>query len=73
MDVETLDIIRGMPMIIYYAGNFPQMKKPEQERKTKELVHKHGIPIYRRLISFHFRPDIENVLDIRREEDETQS
>jgi len=60
-------------MIIYYAGNFPQMKKPEQERETKELVHRHGVPVYRRLVSFHFRPDIENVIDIRREENENQS
>ncbi len=57
-------------MMIFYAGNFPQMKNPEQEREAKEIVHKHDISVYRRLISFHFRPDIENVLDIRREEDE---
>lgn len=53
-------------MKIYFAGNFPQMKKPELEKSVAEFVQeRYGI--YRRLISFYFVPDIENVLKLKGE------
>ena len=62
----------GVIMRIYFAGNFPQMKDPEQEKEVARLVMSRG-KSYRRLVSFHFRDDAESLLKIRKElNDENQ-
>lgn len=52
---------------IFYAGNFPQMKNIELERKMMARVLKTR-PIYRRLISFYYAEDGKNLLQLKREE-----
>lgn len=52
-------------MLLYLAGNFPAMKKPELEEEYMECS-KERYGHYHRLISFHFEPDIQTVLNLKR-------
>jgi hypothetical protein len=54
-------------MIFYPAGNFPQMKKIEEERKLRDMMRKAGHE-YNRLISFHYKKDSETILKLKEEE-----
>jgi len=56
-------------MILYLAGNFPQMKKPELEREVKNNIEIRGYA-YNRLISFYYDKDSQTILDIKVEEDD---
>lgn len=59
-------------MKLFLAGNFPQMKSIEAEKKMRDHVRGLGEE-YRRLLSFFYEEDIINVLNMRREEDEENS
>jgi len=54
-------------MKIYFAGNFPVMKNPELEKQFRDTVLDIE-PEYRRLVSFYYKKDIQNLLDIKKEE-----
>lgn len=54
-------------MKIFLAGNFPLMKDKELERKMRDIVCQHT-DSYRRLISYYYEKDIQNLLDLREEE-----
>ena len=54
-------------MIIYFAGNFPVMKNPELEKKFRDRVLDTEA-IYPRLISYYYLKDIQNLIDIKKEE-----
>lgn len=57
-------------MRLYAAGNFPQMKNPDLEKRAKKLAEDEGFT-YRRLVSFFFKDECETILKIKREtEDE---
>ena len=52
-------------MKMYHAGNFPQMKDPEEEKAMmRRVLGKY--PHYRRLLSFYFESDITNVINIKK-------
>ncbi len=53
-------------MIFYPAGNFPQMKKIEEERKVRDIMRKAGYE-YNRLISFYYEKDSQTILDLKEE------
>jgi hypothetical protein len=52
-------------MKLYLAGNFPAMKVPEYEGRLCDLAVKE-MGVYRRLVSFHFEPDIQTVYHLLR-------
>ena len=54
-------------MKIYFAGNFPLMKNPELEKQFRDKVLE-GEPEYRRLLSFYYKDDIKNLIDMKKEE-----
>ena len=54
-------------MKIYFAGNFPLMKDPELEKQFRDKVLE-GEPEYRRLLSFYYKDDIKNLIDMKKEE-----
>ena len=54
-------------MRIYFAGNFPVMKNPELEKQFRDKVLE-SHPEYRRLLSFYYKKDIQNLIDIKKEE-----
>jgi hypothetical protein len=54
-------------MKIYFAGNFPLMKDPELEKQFRDKVLETE-PEYRRLLSFYYKKDIKNLIDIKKEE-----
>jgi len=54
-------------MKIYFAGNFPVMKNPELEKQFRDKVLE-SHPEYRRLLSFYYIKDIQNLIDIKKEE-----
>jgi len=54
-------------MKIFMAGNFPLMKSKEDEKKMRDKILSSGNQ-YRRLISFYYKKDIKNLLDLRKEE-----
>jgi hypothetical protein len=54
-------------MKIYFAGNFPVMKNPELEKQFRDKVLE-SHPEYRRLLSFYYKKDIQNLIDIKKEE-----
>ena len=56
-------------MKLYFAGNFPMMKDPEKEKSTRDKILS-LYPKYRRLVSFFFKKDAENLIRIK---DESQS
>ena len=56
-------------MKFYSAGNFVLMSNPEIERKFKELSDKtYGEGTYNRLVSFFFRKETDNVLEVKKDE-----
>jgi len=55
---------------VFFAGNFPQMKDPEAEKAVRDVVVKR-FPEYRRLGSYYFEEDIQTLIDMRREENDT--
>jgi len=57
-------------MKIFFAGNFPQMKDPELEKGMCDTVIEYH-NVYRRLVSFYFKDDIQSVIDLKGEENET--
>lgn len=60
-------------MKLYFAGNFPMMKDPEKEKACMELIRSQ-YPHYRRLVSFYFKEDALNLINIKKEIDnESQS
>lgn len=59
-------------MKIFWAGNFPQMSKPEDEKEMRDLVFKNGAD-YRRLVSYYYPKASQTVLDLKKEKpDDTQ-
>jgi len=52
---------------IYFAGNFPLMKDIEAERANRNKVCMY-YKSYRRLISYYYKDDIQNLLDLKQEE-----
>lgn len=55
-------------MKFYSAGNFVLMSDPEKERKFKELSDQtYGEGSYRRLVSFFFRKETANVMEVKNE------
>jgi hypothetical protein len=54
-------------MKIYFAGNFPVMKNPELEKQFRDKVLETQ-PEYRRLISYYYEDDIQNLIEIKKEE-----
>ena len=54
-------------MKIYFAGNFPVMKNPELEKQFRDRVLEIH-PEYRRLLSFYYKKDIQNLINIKKEE-----
>jgi len=57
-------------MIIYQAGNFPQMNNLKAEEKMKEFVFKKGYPGYYRLVSFFHNKGAVNILKVKEMHDE---
>ena len=55
-------------MKLYFAGNFPQMKKPELEKGMKIVVESLGFT-YRRLISFYYPEDSQNLINLKEEKE----
>ena len=55
-------------MKIYFAGNFPLMGNKELEMQFRDKVLETE-PEYRRLLSFYYKKDITNLIDIKKEED----
>ena len=55
-------------MKIYFAGNFPLMKNKELEMEFRDKVLETE-PEYRRLLSFYYKKDIKNLIDIKKEEE----
>lgn len=54
-------------MKLYLAGNFPVMKDPEKEREFREVAL--GVTDeYKRLLSYYYQDDIQNLINMRREE-----
>ena len=60
-------------MKIWFAGNFPLMKDPEKEKaQMKKILSLY--PSYNRLISYYFKEDAMNLINIKKEFDnESQS
>ena len=60
-------------MKLYFAGNFPLMKDPEKEKaQMRKILSLY--PEYNRLVSFYFKEDAENLIQIKKEfENESQS
>ena len=54
-------------MKIYFAGNFPLMKNPKLEKQFRDKVLETQ-PEYRRLLSYYYKKDIKNLIDIKKEE-----
>ena len=54
-------------MIMYLAGNFPQMSKPEYEKEMMDFVLK-SFDDYARLLSFYHESGALNVLKVREDE-----
>lgn len=54
-------------MKLYFAGNFPQMSKPEVERKMMNYVLKDH-PHYLRLLTFFYKDMTEKVLKVTKNE-----
>jgi hypothetical protein len=63
--IYYLDMEESAGCIVYIGGNFPAMKKPEVENRFKELMLAYRT-WYNRMISYFFYPDIETVMEIRR-------
>lgn len=59
-------------MNLFFAGNFPQMKKPELEREMEKRVHLLGFD-YKRLISFYYAKDSQTVLDLKENKNEAEA
>jgi hypothetical protein len=51
-------------MILYLAGNFPQLSHIRKERAFVENLHKAGFD-YNRLVSFYYQKEAEVVLRIK--------
>jgi hypothetical protein len=64
--IYYLDMEEAAGCIVYIGGNFPAMKKPEVENRFKELMLAYRT-WYNRMISYFFYPDIETVMEIRRQ------
>jgi hypothetical protein len=58
---------QGEKMKIYFAGNFPLMKNKELEKQFRDKVLETQ-PEYRRLLSYYYKKDIKNLIDIKKEE-----
>ena len=55
-------------MKFYSAWKFVLMSDPEKERKFKELSDQtYGEGSYRRLVSFFFRKETANVMEVKNE------
>ena len=54
-------------MRLYFAGNFPQMSKPEVEKKMMNYVLEDH-PHYLRLLTFYYKEDTERVIKATRKE-----
>jgi len=52
-------------MILYFAGNFPQLSDIKKEKEFKERL-----PEYNRLISFYYLNECETVLKLVKEKEE---
>ena len=59
-------------MILYNAGNFPQMGDPEEERKMMNIVLD-KYPYYNRLVSFFYKKEAENVIGVMNERSQSES
>ena len=59
-------------MKIYFAGNFPLMKDKELEMQFRDKVLETE-PEYRRLLSFYYKKDIKNLIDIKKEEEDANT
>jgi len=55
-------------MKIYFAGNFPVLKNPKLEKQFRDKVLETQ-PEYRRLISYYYKKDIQNLINIKKEEE----
>lgn len=53
-------------MLLYFAGNFPQLSKIEKERKFIQRLQKKEQP-YNRLITFYYPQEAEIVLKLIKE------
>jgi len=54
-------------MKIYFAGNFPLMKDKELEMQFRDRVLETE-PEYRRLVSYYYKKELKNLIEIKREE-----
>jgi len=68
--IYYLDMEKALGCTLYIGGNFPALKKPEVENKFKEAILRNGSS-YNRMISYFFHPDIETVMEIRRQDAST--
>ena len=60
-------------MRIWFAGNFPLMKDPEKEKAQMDKILS-LYPEYNRLVSYYFKDDMMNLIQIKKEFDnESQS
>lgn len=60
-------------MRIWFAGNFPLMKDPEKEKAQMNKILS-LYPEYNRLVSYYFKDDMMNLIQIKKEfENESQS
>ena len=58
-------------MIIYFAGNFPQIKDPVKEKAAISTIHGRGEDYYR-LVSFFFKDDVAFMIKVKEEVDESK-
>ena len=58
---------KGDNMKIYFAGNFPLMKDKELEMQFRDRVLETE-PEYRRLVSYYYKKELKNLIEIKREE-----
>lgn len=60
------DLMKKHDTILWYAGNFVWMKQLQKERRMlKYAMKKYGE--YRRLITFYYREESDNLIKVRRE------
>jgi hypothetical protein len=58
-------------MIIYFAGNFPQIKDPVKEKAAIDLVHGQGEDYYR-LVSYFFQEDVTSMIKVKEAQSESK-
>lgn len=57
---------------MFHAGNFPQMKNPDEELKMRDLVLSKGYHSYNRLLAFYYSEDAVTVINTILDKEESE-